>query len=84
LPQAHNITGLAIADTLPEVFVHITTLWEIEKVVGKRYNEALQHYQYMVKYKGWSSYCNSWKNPEDIPYIDMVREYEEKRQDQIK
>ena len=76
--------SLAIAETLPEVYVSIETKWDIEKVLDKRMNEDLKHYQYLVKYKGWSNVCNCWVNPADILDPSLVEQFELKRLQQVK
>ena len=51
---------------------------EIEAIVKKQYNGRLNHYEYLVKWKGYSAKHNTWELISNIP-ADILDKFEQDR-----
>lgn len=70
------------ATNLSEVYISLP-IYEDEAVLDKR-KSTQGHYEFLVKPKGMSTWCATWKQPKDITNPDLVKEYEEGRLTQVK
>jgi hypothetical protein len=76
--------SLAFSEFLPDVVIHIETLWIDEVVLDKRKREESNHYEYLIKPKWMGKFCAKWKFPNEVQDSELVRVFEEKRVQQIK
>ncbi len=68
---------LAAAEVmLPSVSVMIEPLLIPEKIVSKRYNKSLGHYQYLVKFERLSTLHSAWLAPKKIRNRKLLDDYE--------
>ena len=52
-------------------------IWEIEKIVEKKYFPKENKVKYLSKWKGWSSNFNTWEPIENLSNVlDLIAQFE--------
>ena len=78
--QPKTTVWFAFADKLPKATpVQIEKPLIPEKILDKRMNEELDHYQYLVKMENLSKLHAVWMGPKEVHPQELVKEFEDHR-----
>lgn len=78
-----QIVNLAVTQPFQNFVVEIEPLLIPEKILDKRLNETLGHYEYLVKFERTSKLYNAWLSPKSIRRPTLIEQFERKQVSEI-